>query len=192
MNDVGGSGRPGLPLRATGASRPRRRARLRAPPAPQRYRSARSCTPTRRSSRSGVSRQRPSGLRRQVPLPEQGASTRTRSAASRQSTSALSSCGGLRRRVSMLAPARCARGASFDRRRGCYRWRGWLRPARRQRAQAPCHPPRRRDRACGRPPLHRRRTRSSGCLRPGFRAGRLERRGDRRSCYRTGGGCPMG
>ena len=34
--------------------------------------SSRSWTAMRRSSRSGVSRQRPSGLRRQVPLPEQG------------------------------------------------------------------------------------------------------------------------
>jgi len=78
--------------------------------------SSRCCTATTRSRRSGVRRQRPSGLRRHVPLPEQGASTRTTSAFSRESSSSPSSLGGLRSRVSISAPARFARSGSFDRR----------------------------------------------------------------------------
>ena len=86
-----------LPLRGTGASRPRRRAGRRGAPARQPISSSRgwSCDRAGRAApASGASA--PSGLRRQVPLPEHGASTSTRSALPRQSASSVSSCGGLR------------------------------------------------------------------------------------------------
>ena len=54
--------------------------------------SIRACSATSRSSRAGVSRQRASGLRRHVPVPEQGASTSTTSARPCRLSSAPASC----------------------------------------------------------------------------------------------------
>ncbi len=76
-----------------------------------------ACMPRSRSSRSGVSRQRASGLRRHVPVPEQGASISTPSAFAIQSESISRSRPGLSRRLStIVTPARSARGASRCRR----------------------------------------------------------------------------
>ncbi len=76
--------------------------------------SRRDCTCAYRSNASGVSRQRASGLRRHVPVPEQGASTSTASACPASSDNCASSCPGLSNRCSIMpAPARSARGSSF-------------------------------------------------------------------------------
>ena len=117
MNDAEGSGRSALPLRGTRASRRRTRARPPGFTSSAARSSSRCWSPTTRSSRSGVSRQRPSGLRRHVPLPEQGASTSTRSAASAPLREFFELARRIEQPVSMVAPARAARGASFDRRR---------------------------------------------------------------------------
>jgi hypothetical protein len=87
-----------------------------------------------------------SGLRRQVPLPEQGASTSTRSADPRQSASCSSSRGGLSRRVSMLAPARRRAWSELRQARRLVSVARILAPAPPRRAPAPCRPRRRTGR----------------------------------------------
>ena len=102
--------------RPAAPSRWRRSGRRPASPASRRRRGWPPASGTSSARSSGRSVQRPSGLRRQVPVPVQGASTSTRSKAPAWRFSHLRLSASMARRSTLCAPARRSRCAERSRR----------------------------------------------------------------------------